>query len=609
MKRFTWMIGGRMIAGLALAMAACSTGGEGTAKLGVNGAQIEPFVDAEGEALVDAGWAWAASMITPRYCHAAALLGNGKVFVVGGAGWTVLSSAELYNPSTNTWSSAGNSASGRQFPTATLLGNGKVLVAGGGDATGTAVTSAELYDPSTNTWSPAGSMAEGRALHTATRLGNGKVLVTGGDTFSGPPRSSAELYDPGTNTWSSAGSVGARYGHQATLLGNGKVLVTGGGGPGVPVATLTSAVLYDPATNTWTAASSMGTGHSAHTMALLGNAKVLVAGGWNGSAISSSAELYDPATDTWSSSGSMTTVRAWHTATLLGSGKVLVTGGWSAGGGTELSSAELYDPVTNAWSSAGSMGYPRFDFTATLLDNGEVLVAGGGGNGTHTATCELYTPDFADGEGDNCPNVENPDQTDTDGDGVGDACDNCPGVANPDQTDSDGDGAGNACDLTCLDNLVPSASAWIESDTPSTNYGTSRILWLGKAFGSTRLSLLAWDLSAVPAGATLVSGSLTVHQMNVTGSFPRPVEARVIGAPWGELGVTWNNAPPVGELLGSELNKGLANGTFTIPLDAPRPMADLHDGIYLRQDVEATRLWGKRAFAASDVPTLSVCYE
>ena len=49
-------------------------------------------------------------------------------------------------------------------------------------------------------------------------------------------------------------------------------------------------------------------------------------------------------------------------------------------------------------------------------------------------------------EEDNCPVVSNQGQADMDNDTVGDACDNCPYVSNANQTDTDGDEMGDACD-------------------------------------------------------------------------------------------------------------------------------------------------------------------
>ncbi|MFP2934237.1 kelch repeat-containing protein, partial [Pyxidicoccus sp. 3LG] len=75
----------------------------------------------------------------------------------------------------------------RSAHTATLLADGRVLVVGGMRRLGTfpiptsePVASAELYDPTTDTWSATSPLAEARYSHTATLLADGRVLVVGG---------------------------------------------------------------------------------------------------------------------------------------------------------------------------------------------------------------------------------------------------------------------------------------------------------------------------------------------------------------------------------------------------------------------------------------------
>src|SRR5262249_34625559 len=147
----------------------------------------------------------AASIGTPRPRHAAPMLSNGKVLVAGGFnlgffGNSLLATAELYDPTTGSWTTTGSLSTTRDLHTATLLSTGKVLVAGGftRQTNSVLLVAAELYDPTTGTWTTTSSMPSRTAQATATLLSNGVVLIAGGST-GGAVASSltvAQLYTP-----------------------------------------------------------------------------------------------------------------------------------------------------------------------------------------------------------------------------------------------------------------------------------------------------------------------------------------------------------------------------------------------------------------------------
>src|SRR6266446_5563248 len=184
------------------------------------------------------------SLITARDSHTATLLNNGLVLLAGGEGtYDELSNAEVYNPATGTFIATGSMTTARYLATATLLNNGQVLITGGvGNYDGPDyLSSAELYNPATGTFTATGSLITARDSHTATLLNNGLVLITGGNGSDGD-LTSTELYNPSTAAFTSTGSmITARYHYTATLLNSGEVLIAGGNNGSF----LSSAELYE----------------------------------------------------------------------------------------------------------------------------------------------------------------------------------------------------------------------------------------------------------------------------------------------------------------------------------------------------------------------------
>lgn len=178
--------------------------------------------------------------------------------------YTVQTTVEEYDPNTNVWSELAPMTHPRDDQTATLMPSGDVLMTGGidqlqiGESSYYAVSSTEIYDPQTNTWTVRAPMSLARTGHTATLLPDGDLLVAGGGDCGheyclgggrGPANdccaaSSAEVFDPATNSWSFTGPETTGVEHTATLLPDGDVLVTGGNFEPIATHELSSAEVF-----------------------------------------------------------------------------------------------------------------------------------------------------------------------------------------------------------------------------------------------------------------------------------------------------------------------------------------------------------------------------
>jgi Domain of unknown function (DUF1929)/Glyoxal oxidase N-terminus/PKD domain len=124
-----------------------------------------------------------------------------KVIIMGG-GSPSTATTEIIDLSAATpkWVFGPNMSQPRIEMDATILPNGKILALGGSlndEDTATASLNADLYDPATNTFSSAGAEVYARLYHSVSLLlPDGTVWVAGGNPARGTYESHMEIYSP-----------------------------------------------------------------------------------------------------------------------------------------------------------------------------------------------------------------------------------------------------------------------------------------------------------------------------------------------------------------------------------------------------------------------------
>lgn len=177
------------------------------------------------------------SAASTRAGATSAMFPDGHVLVAGGiSGSTGLSSAEIYDPGTDTTTAIGNMPGGpHAFIPAVMLSSNEVLVAGGAKGTSGATAKADVFTwngGSSGTWSSGvADMTTARRDATVVRLDATHAVIAGGDSGNGFPLDTTEVFrwTGSAGTWQAGALLQSPRMGPAGMPGpNGRAAICGG---------------------------------------------------------------------------------------------------------------------------------------------------------------------------------------------------------------------------------------------------------------------------------------------------------------------------------------------------------------------------------------------
>jgi N-acetylneuraminic acid mutarotase len=179
--------------------------------IGGNSSDKAPWVTSVVEAYDPATDTWTkkADMPTARFAFGACVV-DGRIYVSGGATkvrdmvgvWDSVPTVEVYDPATDTWTQASDMPWRRFTHSASVVDGKMYIISGAPDEVDMGVAievskTVDVYDPATDTWTTAADFPTARGNSTAAVV-DGKIYTIGGNPMHGPfPLSTVYEFDPG----------------------------------------------------------------------------------------------------------------------------------------------------------------------------------------------------------------------------------------------------------------------------------------------------------------------------------------------------------------------------------------------------------------------------
>jgi N-acetylneuraminic acid mutarotase len=264
---------------------------------------------------------------------------NGLIYQVGGFdGGSILSSGNVYDPSTDSWSSIADMGTTREKPAVAVI-NGLMYVTNGWDSVGTPNGILGIYDPATDSWTTGAPNPNPMGGGSVGVSFDGKFYVIGGCDSGSCGFTNVGIYDPATDSWSSAANYPEPISWMACGEISGLIYCAGGTATG----TTGNAYVYDPGADSWSPVAPIPQDQWAMGY-IVSDSKLYISGGVTDgfATITNEGFVYDPAADSWTAIENSNNV-VYRGGSACGFYRI----GGSIGGFSPVPNSEVYPGLTN----------------------------------------------------------------------------------------------------------------------------------------------------------------------------------------------------------------------------------------------------------------------